>query len=215
MNRPQVPVTLPRARFDIDPDGRLAVTVDGQPWQPPTGDTTTTRPGVPLGRSDVPWAQQQIANDLGTPVLVEIVDGGQPYNDIVDPNTYQPAELDGRAASAEAEVGRYAPGEPVAITVVVGRTHADEQGHVRYRQPAALANRTVLVHGEISGTTLPLDQAPLPRLATDAVETLSRPSPRARNYDMGRQQTRSGHLPQPTGPMPAPRVTPDDGLAAL
>lgn len=210
-----MPVTLPRARFEVDSDGHLTVFVDGQPWQPPTQRTTMRGPGLPLGRSDVPWAQQQIANDLGTPVLVEIVDGGQPYNDIVDPNAYQPAELDGRAASAEAEVGRYAPGEPVAITVVVGRAHADEHGRVRYRLPAALANRTVLVHGEVSGTTLPLDQAPLPQLATDAVEAPSRPSPRARNYDMGPHKSRSGHLPQPTGPVPAPRVTPDDGLAAL
>jgi hypothetical protein len=215
VNRPDLPVTLPRARIEVDTDGHLTVSVDGQPWQPPTQGTTLPASGLPLGRSDVPWAQQQIADDMGTPVLVEILDNGQPYSDIVDPNTYRPAGLDGRVVSAEAEVGRYAPGEPVAITVVVGRTHADEHGHVHYRLPAALTNRTVLVHGEVSGITLPLGRAPLAQLANETVETPSRPSAQPRSYDMGRHQPGSGQLQQPAGPVPAPRVTPDDGLGAL
>ncbi|MDR7381258.1 hypothetical protein [Promicromonospora iranensis] len=210
-----MPVTLPRARFDVDPDGHLAVFVDGQPWQPPTDERAAGAGGgmVRLGRSDVLWARQQIANELGTPVLVEVVDTGQPYSDVIDPDGYQATEPPRRGAPPEPERGRYAPGEPVAISVVVARTHADEHGHVRYRLPAALGNKTVLVHGETSGTTLPLDPTPLPARATNTSETRSRPSLTGHSVDARRRQPSAGHAPQPA--RPTPRETPDAGMGAL
>lgn len=215
MNGRHVPVTLPRARFDVDPDGHLTVFVDGQPWQPPT-DERATSAGVGmvrLGRSDVLWARQQIANELGTPVLVEVVDTGQPYSDVIDPDGYQATEPPRLEASPEPELGRYAPGEPVVIVVVVARTHADEHGRVRYRLPAALGDRTVLVNGETSGTTLPLDPTPLPALAADTSETPFRPSLIGRSVDTRRRQPSAGHAPQPV--RPTPRETPDAGMGAL
>ncbi|WP_423464191.1 hypothetical protein ACO229_06460 [Promicromonospora sp. MS192] len=219
MNGQRVPVALPRARFDIDTDGHLAVTVDGQPWQPPSQveGTTSTGPGLRLGRSDVPWVQQQIADDLGTPVLVEVVDDGQPYTDIVDPGAYHPAEPDRPSVSAEVGVGRYRPGEPVVISVVVARTHADEHGHVHYRLPAALGDRAVLVHGQHSGTTLPLNASPVPWPSTGSAEASSRSPFMGRDRDAHRRQPCSGPARRPAMPEPtsAPRVTPDDGLGAL
>jgi hypothetical protein len=216
MNWRHVPVTLPRARFDIDAGGHLTVTVDGEPWQPSlqSEGTMAAGPGMSLGRSDVPWVQQQIANGLGTPVLVEVADHGHLFSDVVDPDGYQLAEPGRPEAPAEAAVGRFVPGEPVVISVVVDRTHADEYGHVRYRLPAAVGDRAVLVHGETSGIALPLELSPLPKRPTNAVET---PSPRSigRNVDTRRRQSGSGHAPQPAQPAQARRDTPDAGVGAL
>lgn len=213
MNRPDVPVTLPRARFEVDSNGHLAVQVDGQPWQPPTGDATAAGPGVPLGRSDVPWVKQQIADDLGTPVLVVVVDDGQSYSDFVDPDGYQLADPGRPELPAATDTGRYTPGEPVVISVVVDRVRADEHGNVRYRLPAALGDRDVVVHGETSGTTLPL--APSPPRATDVVQTPSSRSPIGRGLDARRSRSGSGHAPQSAGPAPTRGATPDAGLGAL
>jgi hypothetical protein len=120
VNGRPVPVTLPRARFVVDAGGHLAVTVDGRPWYP----QTTTEPHAParagavsLGRSDVLWARQQIANELDTPVLVEVVDDGRVYTDVVDPDSYRASDLnssddhpgagtpDGPESSRESSVG--------------------------------------------------------------------------------------------------------------
>jgi hypothetical protein len=219
VNGRQVPVTLPRARFDVNADGLLAVTVDGQPWSPPTqtDGARAADPGLSLRRSDVPWARQQIANELGTPVLVEILDNGQPYNDFVDPDSYQAADDPDPAAASVPSTDRYTPGEPVVISVVVAHTHADERGHVHYRLPATLGDRTVLVHGEASGTTLPLDLAPRPEQTDDAHDTRSRRPLLGRAADAPRHQPGTGRAAQPAEAKPAPvrRDTPDAGIGAL
>lgn len=218
MSGRHMPVTLPRARFDVDPDGHLTVTVDGRPWQPPSNDPTgPTLSTVQLGRSDVLWARQQIANELGTPVLVEVVEDGRPYSDVIDPDAYRAEEPPDAAAASEAGVGPYAPGEPVVVSVVVGQTYADEHGQVRYRLPAALGDRAVLVHGETSGTTLPLDRSPLPKPSADGFEVPARSSFMSRNHDVRRRQSGSGPAQRPAGPAPEPtrRESQDHGLGAL
>ncbi|MFI8526286.1 hypothetical protein ACIGB8_17640 [Promicromonospora sukumoe] len=210
-------MTLPRARFDIRPDGHLTATVDGRPWQPPSDDPTRPSLGtVRLDRSDVLWARQQIANELGTPVFVQVVEDGRPYSDVIEPDGYRTEESPETLSGPDAGEGPYAPGEPVSISVVVGQTHADEHGHVRYRLPAALADRAVLVHGEASATTRPLDTSPLPEPSADAVEAPSRRGFMGRNFDVRRRQPGSDH-PRPArrAPAPAPRATADDRLGAL
>ena len=171
-----VPVTLPRARFAIDQDGHLAVTVDDRPWQPPTPNDSSARAGgVPLGRSDVAWAQEQIAEALDTPVVVHLVDGGQAYEPyFVVPDSYRPLEPNSLSDTAIGETarvgepglgrlpggkGEFTPGESVALMQVVGRAVADEHGAVHFRLPAALGDRTraLLVQGQVSGTTVPYD----------------------------------------------------------
>ena len=218
VNGRQIPVTLPRARFTVDLDGHLTVTVDGQLWEPPTDDQTKPTLGpARLGRSDVSWVRQLVANELGTPVRVETDEGGRSDTDIVLPDGYQVTDPGRPQAPGDAGPGPYAPGEPVSISVVVGQTHADEHGQVHYRLPAALGDRTVLVHGEASGTTRRLNRSPVPEPSTDMVETSARSSSMSRNHDARRYEHGSGLAPRPTGPAPAPtrRDTPDAGLGAL
>lgn len=220
MSRRDVPVTLPRVHFDVDGDGHLSVTVDGRPWQPLADDPT--KPAnlgtLRLGRSDVLWARQQIANELGTPVLVEVVDTGKPYSDVIDPDGYQTTEPPDRLAASEARrEGPYTPGEPLDISVVIGHTHADESGRVRYRLPSALGDRAVQAHGKTSGTTLPLVPSPHPQSSGDAVEAPSQASVMGRIFDARRRQPGSGHARRPLRPAPDParQAAPDDGLGAL
>jgi hypothetical protein len=219
VSRRDVPVTLPRAHFEVDGDGHLSVTVDGRPWRPPADDPT--KPAnlgtVRLGRSDVLWARQQIANELGTPVLVEIVDTGKPYSDVIDPDGYRTTEPPETRAASEAPDGPYTPGEPLVISVVIGHTHADERGRVRYRLPSALGDRAVQVHGKTSGTTLPLALSPRSQPSGDAVEAPSQASVMGRIFDARRRQPGSGHARRPLRPAPDParQAAPDDGLGAL
>ena len=219
MNGRHVPVTLPRARFDVDTDGHVTVSVDGQPWQPLTGDPAepANLGTVRLGRSVVLWAQQLIANELGTPVLVEVVEGGRTYSDVIDPDNFQATEPPDAQAASEVGEGPYAPGEPVVISVVIDRTHADEHGHVRYRLPTALGGRTVLVQGEKSQTTLPLDLVPRPEPQISIDETASRPPVMGPGTTARRPARSGGHTGRPDGPTPgsAHRDTPDVGLGAL
>ncbi|WP_182615148.1 hypothetical protein [Promicromonospora sukumoe] len=169
-----------------------------------------------MGRSDAPWAQQQIANDLDTPVRVETVEDGRSRTDIALPDSYQVADPPRPQVSDGVGAGPYLPGEPVSISVVVGQTHADEYGQVRYQLPTALGDRAVLVHGETSGTTRPLDTSPLPEPSADPVEAPSRRAFMGRNFDVRRRQPGSDH-PRPArrAPATASRATADDGLGAL
>jgi hypothetical protein len=241
VNRP--PVTLPRARLVVDGDGHLTVTVDGQPWWPSTDDQGAPgrSGGLSLGRSDVLWARRQIANELGTPVLVEVIDGGRTYSDVVDPGGYEtldPSSPIDRAATAtpsdqelrgEGAVGayevRYAPGEPVVIAAVVARVRADEHGLVHFRLPAALSDRTLLVHGQASGTTLPFEQRSRPGQpadptdAAEASDSADAPAPvraQAVGHNADRRR-RPGPGPAPVSSRPALTApdAPDAGLGAL
>lgn len=245
MSRPSAPVTLPRARFEVDQDGHLAITVDDQPWHPPTDSRAPARAGgVPLGRSDVPWAGEQIAEELDTPVLVHMVDDGQAYEPyFVVPDSYQHLEPNSPSSTAIGEAGPvtvpgpesspgdrrgFTPGEPVTVVMVVGRAHADEHGAVRFRLPPALGDRThaLLLQGQISGTTVPYDDlAQLSGQAAPAGTTqapgssaapdLARPAVRSKNHDVRR---RPGRRPAPAPaarPTPTTPDVPDAGLGAL
>jgi hypothetical protein len=236
----QVPVTMPRARFVVDDGGRLDVTVDDLPWQPATTDpgAPDRQGGVPLGRSDVPWAQQQVANDLDTPVRVETVDSGRSRTDIVLPDGYPTTDWDspdhstgqsvhapepgpGSSGTRSSDTApRHLPGEEVVIAAVVARTRADENGLVHFRQPpAALRGRTLLVHGETSGTTTPYDQLPTqapptrtgPRDGSTGASTPSR-SPSVPDDGLRR---RPDPRPAPMPSRPRSPESPDNGMGAL
>lgn len=242
-----VPVTLPRAHVAIDQDGHLTVTVDGQPWQPPAPSGTTGPAhagGVPLGRSDLTWATEQIAEELDTPVAVLLVDGGQTYEPyFVVPDSYQhlePTSPTGAAVSDAGTVldpglganpaggGGFVPGEPVALVQVVGRTVADEHGAVRFRLPAALSDRTraLVLQGQVSGTTVPYDELTQPSgptcpastgLASDSTGAPGLARPAVRSSDHGVRRT-PGRRPAPAPaarPTPAAPDGPDSGLGAL
>ena len=238
-----VPVRLPRARFAIDQEGHLAVTVDDRPWQPPIPNDSSARAGgVPLGRSDVAWAQEQIAEALDTPVVVHLVDGGQAYEPyFVVPDSYRPLEpnsLSGTAVGETVPVGEsglgaspggtseFAPGEPVALVQVVGRAVADEHGTVRFRLPAALGDRTraLLVQGQVSGTTVPYDDLTQPSghatpasTAPGSARAPGLAGPAVRSSDLDARRT-SGRRPAPAPAArhaPAAPDVPDAGWGAL
>ncbi|WP_146197630.1 hypothetical protein [Promicromonospora sp. AC04] len=247
MPRP-VPMTLPRARVVVDQDGHLAVTIDGQPWRHPAPTGATAPPhadGVPpLGRSDLKWAQERIAEELDTPVLVHLVDSGQTYEPyFVVPDSYQPLEpnsptgtpvgdagtvLEPGLGAAPGGGGGFAPGEPVTLVQVVGRTVADEHGAVRFRLPAALGDRTraLLVQGQVSGTTVPYDDLAQPSghaapvgitqaSGSSRAPDLARPAVRSGNHD-GRRKPGRRIAPAPAiRPAPAAPDVPDVGWGAL
>ncbi|WP_454859695.1 hypothetical protein [Promicromonospora soli] len=245
MSRPSAPVTLPRARFEVDHDGHLAITVDDQPWQPPTDSSAPARAGgVPLGRSDVPWAGEQIAEELDTPVLVHMVDDGQAYEPyFVVPDSYQHLEPNSPSSTTVGEAGPvpvpgpesppgdrrgFTPGEPVTVVMVVSRTHADEHGAVRFRLPPALGDRThaLLVQGQISGTTVPYDDVTQPSGHAPHASTtqapgstgapdLTRPAVRSRPRDLRRTPGRRPSPAPAARPTPAAPDVPDAGLGAL
>jgi hypothetical protein len=245
VSRPSAPVTLPRARFEVDQDGHLAITVDDQPWHPPTDSRTPARAGgVPLGRSDVPWAGEQIAEQLDTPVLVHMVDNGQAYEPyFVVPDSYQHLEPDSPRSTAVGEAGPapvpgpenspkdrigFAPGEPVTVVMVVSHAVADEHGAVRFRLPPALGDRTraLFVQGQISGTSVPYDDLTQPSGHTTPSGTtqapgsadapdLTRPAFRSWAYDPRRTPGRRSAPAPLARPAPVAPDVPDAGLGAL
>ncbi|WP_253869333.1 hypothetical protein [Promicromonospora umidemergens] len=242
-----MPVTLPRTHVVVDQDGHLAVTVDGQPWQPPAptdGSARAHTGGLSLGRSDLEWAQEQIAEELDTPVVVHLVDGGQAYEPyFVVPDSYRPLEPNSLSGTAVGEAGPVAesglgsipggrggftPGEPVALVQVVGRAVADEHGAVRFRLPAALGDRTrsLLIQGQVSGTTLPYDDLPqpsghavpsgaAPAPGSSGVPDLARPSPQSGDHDVRREPVRRPAPAPAARPTPTAPDVPDTGLGAL
>jgi hypothetical protein len=113
------------------------------------------------------------------------------------------------------------------ITAIVARTQADERGIVQFRLPAAPNARTheLLVHGETSGTTIPLDHLPRPARPTGpgtatqapdgaAAPESARPPYGGHGHDVRRRPGPRSE-PAPTRPAPGSSDVPDAGLGAL
>lgn len=147
----KVPVVLPHVRVEITGDGTLEVTVDRNPRDVPANLAHN-------GRDAVPALIRQIATQIGTPVRVEVIDGGATFTDIVTPSN-EPSRTVGVTTTAaelpgEVEGDGFLPDEPVAVAVVVAHQSADAHGVARLRlPPALLAGRPglVILVGETSG----------------------------------------------------------------
>lgn len=148
--------------MDVDADGHVAVTVDENSWIPRAPGAVV--PEVHLSRSDVPWILDRLLTEHGGPLQVVLHDGGRVFSDTVtrdrlaylDPRptgqpeptytpTATPADVPSRPPSSLVrpsagwfEAAGYAPGEQVAVAVIVTRFTADEHGGVGFTLPAAL-----------------------------------------------------------------------------
>jgi hypothetical protein len=161
----RVPVVLPLVQVTVTEDDRLMVTLDQQPHE--TG---------PITRSDVGRVVGEIATELGSPVRVELRElDGSVFTDIVTPPSFDPAApvdpaaplvpvSPGSANGADAPVALtsrfgiagsgFAPGEDVAVAVVVAHQIAAQDGTAHLRLPPALfADQPLLVLlGRTSGS---------------------------------------------------------------
>lgn len=132
----KVPVVLTIVRIDIDTDGRLEVSVDGQPHAEDRR----------LSRDDLRSVLDEITANLGTAVRVEVHEAdGTTYWDIetpaenADPDAMEPEPETATPALAGAG---FCPGEQVALAYVVARQEADANGNAAINLPPALLTAT-------------------------------------------------------------------------
>jgi len=154
-----VPVVLPFVEVWIDSAGGLAVTVDREPYDIPTNVIAAGRPA--LAR-----ILDEITSRLASPVRVEVHEANDAvFTDIVTARPPTPApsvpyELPADLPPRE-HAGGFAPGEQVAVAVVVSHATADDTGSAQVRLPAALMAKyrgAVVLVGRTSGTVaLPED----------------------------------------------------------
>ena len=150
----KVPVVLTTVRFDIDTEGRLGVSVDGQPH----ADDRS------LSRDDLRSVLDEITASLGTAVRVEVHEAdGRTYSDIetpaedAAPDPIQPVPK--TATTALAGAG-FRPGEQVALAYVVARQEADANGTAAINLPPALLTATrhgLVLFGLTSLTVAPVE----------------------------------------------------------
>jgi len=155
----RVPVLMPLVEVTVDEAGCLDVLLEREPY---TADG-------PLERGDLQRLVGGIADDLGTPVRVEVREAnGTGFTDIVTPS--ESDELPAGAPEAPqvhqlraplvtgvvAGVG-FTPDESVAVAVVVAHQVASNDGSARLRLPPALLTAhpgLVVLIGESSGTVI-------------------------------------------------------------
>jgi hypothetical protein len=150
----RVPVVLKTVRFDIDTDGRLEVSVHGQPHSEDRR----------LSRNDLRSVLDEITTSLGAAVRVEVHEAdGTTYSDIetppVDaaPNAIEPEPETATPALAGAG---FRPGEQVALAYVVTRQEADADGNASINLPPALLSATrhgLVLLGLTSLTVAPVE----------------------------------------------------------
>lgn len=150
----KVPVVLPTVRFDIDTDGRLEVSVDGQPHVEDR----------PLTRDDLRSVLDKITARLSTAVRVEVHEAdGTAYSDIetpaegTAPNVVEPEP---EAATPALAGAGFRPGEQVALAYVVARQEADANGNAAINLPSALLTATrqgLVLLGLTSLTVAPVE----------------------------------------------------------
>ncbi|WP_284536931.1 hypothetical protein [Nocardioides sp. T2.26MG-1] len=149
----KIPIVLPTVRFDIDTEGRLEVSVDGQPR---AGDRT-------LSRDDVRSVLCEVTANLGTAVRVEVHEAdGTTYWDIeTPPASPAPEAAPGPETPARALAGSgFRPGEQVALAFVVARQEADGNGNAAINLPPALLTATrhgLVLLGLTSLTVAPVE----------------------------------------------------------
>lgn len=150
----KIPVILTTVRFDIGDNGRLEVTVDGQPHAEDRR----------LFRDDLRSVLDEITASLGTAVRVDVHEAdGTTYSDIETPaENRAPDAIESEpepATSALAGAG-FRPGEQVALAYVVARQEADADGHAAITLPPALLAATrdrLVLLGLTSLTVAPVE----------------------------------------------------------
>jgi hypothetical protein len=132
----KVPVVLTTVRFDIDTEGRLKVSVDGQPHAEERA----------LSRRDLRSVLHEITTSLDTAVRVEVHEAdGTTYSDIETPAEIAPAAVtkpEPEAATPALAGTGFLPGEQVALAYVVARQQADAYGNAAINLPPALLSTT-------------------------------------------------------------------------
>jgi hypothetical protein len=150
----KVPVVLTTVRFDIDTEGRLEVSVDGQPHAEDRR----------LSRDDLRSVLDEITANLGTAVRVEVHEAdGTTYSDIETPrengapDAKEPAP---ETATPTLAGAGFRPGEQVALAYVVAHQEADANGNATINLPPALLTATrhgLVLLGLTSLTVAPVD----------------------------------------------------------
>ena len=141
---------MPLVEVTINDAGKLDVRLDREPYSVDGA----------LQREDLSRVLSEIAIDLGTPARVEIHEpDGSTFTDIVTPSPPTPAPVaDPKNTALFSAFGiageGFAPGEEVAVAVIVARQVANENGTAQLRlPPALLADRPgVVLVGRTSGT---------------------------------------------------------------
>ncbi len=132
----KVPIVLPTVRFDIDTEGRLEISVDGQPHAEDRR----------LSRDDLRSVLDEITTSLGTAVRVEVREAdGTTYSDIETPaegTAPEAGEPEPETATPALAGAGFRPGEEVALAYVVARQEADANGNAAINLPPALLSAT-------------------------------------------------------------------------
>jgi hypothetical protein len=149
----RVPVVLTTVRFNVDTEGRLEVSIDGQP------QAEERR----LSRDDLRAVLDEITASLGTAVRVEVHEAdGTTYSDIETPaENAEPDAMEPEPETATpALVGAgFRPGEQVALAYVVAHQEADANGNAAINLPPALLTTTR--HGLVLLSLTSLTVAPV------------------------------------------------------
>ena len=144
----RVPVVLPLVTVTAHSDGTLRIEVNGGQY------------GGAVVRADLGRVLDRIIDELDSPVRVEVheLDGSTFVDVVTTRDVQEDAQMSSPAgiASVLGEIGGagFAPGEPVAVAVVVADRTADVDGAVSFRvPPALLAGRVgdVVLLGRSSG----------------------------------------------------------------
>jgi len=150
----KVPVVLTTVCFDIDTEGRLEASIDGQPH---AEDRT-------LSRDDLRSVLDEITASLGTAVRVEVHEAdGTTYSDIETPAenaSAAAAEREPETATPTLVGAGFRPGEQVALAYVVARQEADANGNAAINLPPALLTATrhgLVLLGLTSLTVAPVE----------------------------------------------------------
>lgn len=145
----RVPVVMPLVEVIVGPTGHLTVNLDREPY---SSEGT-------LHRGDLTAVVNDIANDLGTPVRVEVREAdGSTFTDILTPpgpTSGEPPVAPPALASAFGISGSgFAAGEQVEVCVVVAHQVADTDGNAQLRLPPTLLadHPHVVLVGRTSGT---------------------------------------------------------------
>ena len=153
----KVPIVLPTVRFDVDAEGRLEASVDGQPHAEDRR----------LSRDDLRSVLDAITTSLGTAVRVEVHEAdGTTYSDIeTPPEGTAPEAREPEPETATPALGGagFRPGEQVALAYVVARQVADANGNAAINLPPALLTATrqgLVLLGLTSLTVAPVKAQP-------------------------------------------------------
>ena len=176
---PRVPVVLPVVQVSFDEADRLQVVVDRQRYDVPTAQAQG-------GREAVGDVLEEITDRLG-PVRIEVTEAdGSGFTDIVTPRDQaqpataaagaQPHQLVAvtvpRSPGEVTGVG-FAPGEEVAVAVIIAHQRASADGTLRLRLPPALLTHStgrLLLVSHTSGAVTLDESSPSDSVVTGATQ---------------------------------------------